>query len=382
MGRFKRQQSADETIKYTLANVNLREEKSLESPILALIPGGSKVQVLDAEEDWYKVNYNNMVGYVYNEYLSTTMYPWTTVSLRLYPTSESMEIVSIPPKSRVQVIETVGDWSKVIYNDQTGYIFSYFLSSDGNPPDEYDFSDFGTDMDKFVNDNDIKSQTNNLLVTDLERFYTYVYEKGEDNNWKRLYRYESTVGKPSTPTIVGTFYISGRKPYFGSDTYRVKYATRIKGSYYYHTILFNAEGTEIIDDRLGQALSHGCIRLAVENAQWIYDNYQVINGKSNGAQLAKQFGITSITVRAIITGRSGDGRPQWENVIRNRDIPDLNRKGTARKVAQIDLKTGEIIEVFNSVKEAKTKVPKGDIPQCALGRSKSAGGYGWKYLDE
>ena len=52
MGRFKRQQSADETIKYTLANVNLREEKSLESPILALIPGGSKVQVLDAEEDW------------------------------------------------------------------------------------------------------------------------------------------------------------------------------------------------------------------------------------------------------------------------------------------------------------------------------------------
>ena len=247
MGRFKRQQSADETIKYTLANVNLREEKSLEAPILALIPGGSKVQVLDAEEDWYKVNYNNMVGYVYNEYLSTTMYPWTTVSLRLYPTSESMEIVSIPPKSRVQVIETVGDWSKVIYNDQTGYIFSYFLSSDGNPPDEYDFSDFGTDMDKFD-------------------------EKGEDNNWKRLYRYESTVGKPSTPTIVGTFYISGRKPYFGSDTYRVKYATRIKGSYYYHTILFNAEGTEIIDDRLGQALSHGCIRLAVENAQWIYDN--------------------------------------------------------------------------------------------------------------
>lgn len=123
-------------------------------------------------------------------------------------------------------------------------------------------------------------------------------------------------------------------------------------------------------------------KITLEQAQWIYDNYQVINGKSNGARLAKQFGITSITVRAIITGRSGDGRPQWENVIRNRDIPDLNRKGIARKVAQIDLKTGEIIEVFNSVKEAKTKVPKGDIPQCALGRSKSAGGYGWKYLDE
>ena len=29
---------------------------------------------------------------------------------------------------------------------------------------------------------------------------------------------------------------------------------------------------EIINDTLGEALSHGCIRLAVENAQWIYDN--------------------------------------------------------------------------------------------------------------
>ena len=270
--RFKRQQSADETIKYTLANVNLREEKSTESPVITVIPSGSKVQVLDAEEDWYHITYDNKTGYVFNEYLSTTMYPWTDVSLRLYPTSESMEQELIPAKSRVQVLENVGEWSEVIYNDKTGYIFSYFLSFDGNPPDEYDFNDFGVDMDKFVNDNNIKSQTANLLVTDLEHFYTYVYVKDENNNWKRLYKFECTVGKPSTPTIVGTFYISGRKPYFGSDTYRVKYATRIKGSYYYHSILFNAEGTEIIDDRLGEALSHGCIRLAVENARWIYEN--------------------------------------------------------------------------------------------------------------
>lgn len=123
-------------------------------------------------------------------------------------------------------------------------------------------------------------------------------------------------------------------------------------------------------------------KITLEQAQWIYDNYQVINGKSNGPQLAKQFGITPITVRTIITGKSGDGRPQWENVIRNRDIPDLNRKGIARKIAQIDLETGEVIEIFNSVKEAKLKVPKGDISQCISGRSKTAGGYGWKYLDE
>ncbi|MEG0857444.1 MAG: SH3 domain-containing protein [Terrisporobacter sp.] len=274
MGIKKRQPIAKQEpqIKYTLANVNLRDNKSTKANIITVIPEGSKVVVIDAEEDWYEVKYDNQQGYVYNEYLSKTMYTWTSVSLRLFPTSESMQENVITAKSRLQVLDVLGDWSKVVYNDEDGYVFNYFLSDDGNPPNAYDFTSFGNDMDKFVNDNNIKSPTVNLIVTDLYNFYTYVYMKDENNNWKRLYKWECTVGKPSTPTIVGTYYISGRKPYFGSDTYRVKYATRIKGSYYYHSILFNANGTEIIDDTLGKALSHGCIRLAVENSQWIYDN--------------------------------------------------------------------------------------------------------------
>jgi lipoprotein-anchoring transpeptidase ErfK/SrfK len=27
-----------------------------------------------------------------------------------------------------------------------------------------------------------------------------------------------------------------------------------------------------MDDRVGMALSHGCVRLRLENAKWIYDN--------------------------------------------------------------------------------------------------------------
>lgn len=161
--------------------------------------------------------------------------------------------------------------SQVEVIDAEGYVFNYFLSDGGNSPDEYDYTDFGNDMDKFVNDNNIKSQTSNLLVTDLKNFNTYVYVKDENKKWKRLYKWLCTIGKPSTPTIVGTFYINGRKPYFGSDTYRVKYATRIKGSYYYHSVLYDSKGKEIINDTLGEALSHGCIRLATENARWIYN---------------------------------------------------------------------------------------------------------------
>ncbi|WP_343347431.1 L,D-transpeptidase family protein [Terrisporobacter petrolearius] len=272
MGKIKRQQSSNDNVKYTLANLNLRDGKSTKANVITVIPAGSKVNVMDAEEDWYEVIYNDLRGFVYNEYLSKTQYAWADTELRSYPDSASNPVTMVPAKSRVQVLDVNGDWSKVIYEDREGYIFNVFLSNDGMKPGEYDFTYFDTDMIKFVNDNNIKSPTINLITTNLKNRLTYVFEKGKNNKWELLYKWSCTVGKPSTPTITGTFYINGRKPYFGSDTYRVKYATRIKGSYYYHSILFNSEGTEIIDDTLGEALSRGCIRLAVDNAQWIYDN--------------------------------------------------------------------------------------------------------------
>ena len=268
---YKRQE--DENYKYTLRNLNLRSTKSTsENNIITVIPAGSKVKVLDAAEDWYEVIYNNQKGYVYNTSLSTTKYTWTDVLFRSFPTSESNPVGLVPSKSRVQILKSNGDWDHVIYNDKEGYIFNYFLSDDGNPPGGYDFEYFNTDMARFVNENNIKSPTINLIVTNLTNKLTYVFKKSDNNQWDLLYKWSCTVGKPETPTIKGTFYVTGRKPYFGSDSYRVKYATRIRGSYYYHSVLFNAQGTEIINDTLGEALSHGCIRLAVENAQWIYDN--------------------------------------------------------------------------------------------------------------
>ena len=272
MNRKKRQENTDNNIKYTLANLNLRDGKSLNANVITVIPKGSMVQVIDAEEDWYEVIYNGQRGFVYNEYLSKTRYTWTEAILRSFPDAATNPVAIIPAKSRVQVLGVTGDWSHIIYDGKEGYVFNTFLTDDGNPPGNYDFTYFTTNMLRFVNDNNIKSPTINLLTTDLANKLTYVFEKDDNGRWKQLYKWSCGVGKPSTPTIRGTYYIVGRKPYFGSDTYRVKYATRIRGSYYYHSILFDPEGIEIIDDTLGQAISHGCIRLAVENAQWIYDN--------------------------------------------------------------------------------------------------------------
>lgn len=256
--------------KYTLSNVNLREEKSTKSKVITIIPKGAQIELLDAEEDWLKVRYENYEGYVYNENISQSLHPWANINLRKGPSVTSKPIIMIPRKGRVEVIENIGAWSKVIYDGKTGYINSYYLSNDGNNKNSINYKNFHSNMTKFVNENNFESSSKYLLVTDIESRYTYVFIKRE-NKWVELYKWQCTVGKPSTPTIIGTFYISGRKPYFGTDKYRVKYATRIKGPYYYHSILYNSEGTNIIDGRLGQALSHGCIRLATKNALWIYN---------------------------------------------------------------------------------------------------------------
>ncbi|MDQ0150931.1 L,D-transpeptidase [Eubacterium multiforme] len=133
------------------------------------------------------------------------------------------------------------------------------------------YKNFNIDMTEFVNENKLNSGTDYLITTSLENKYTYIFKRNGEM-WVQLYKWICTVGKASTPTIKGIFNITGRKPGFGTELYSVKYATRIIGRYYYHSVLYDKTGKYVIDGRLGMALSHGCIRLKVNNAKWIYDN--------------------------------------------------------------------------------------------------------------
>lgn len=120
-------------------------------------------------------------------------------------------------------------------------------------------------------------------------------------------------------------------------------------------------------------------KLTLEQAQYIYDHYETDGYHSNTQELCEQFGITGPTVRAIIIGRDGNGRPQWTGVIRNRVFPEIKNNGQPKQIAKIDINTGEIIEIYSSVAEA-SKTNKGDIGACARGKNKTAGGYMWQYV--
>ena len=81
-------------------------------------------------------------------------------------------------------------------------------------------------------------------------------------------------GAPATPTVKGSFTVGIRGYYFDSANARCFYYTQFYGNYLFHSTLYYQYPTPShpMDSRLGMALSHGCVRLHVDNAKWIYDN--------------------------------------------------------------------------------------------------------------
>lgn len=128
------------------------------------------------------------------------------------------------------------------------------------------------DAEKFINSSDNYSKTQYFLYVDSKTHLVTTFE-GSNKNWKSIKQFICDVGKPSTPTIKGKFTLGDRGLSFGQDEgFTCKYWTRISGGYLFHSVLYDVKGKDIIDGRLGMDISHGCVRLEVENAKWIYDN--------------------------------------------------------------------------------------------------------------
>ena len=90
----------------------------------------------------------------------------------------------------------------------------------------------------------------------------------------------SSVGKAGSETIVGTFKTSAKfeSLYLVGNVWG-RYATRIDGRYYFHSVHYFSKGNPFWNDleyeeynKLGEGASAGCVRLAIRNAKWIYEN--------------------------------------------------------------------------------------------------------------
>ncbi len=101
-----------------------------------------------------------------------------------------------------------------------------------------------------------------------------------DSTGKYVVPYKAMVcscGLSSTPTRLGTYYTPEkyRWRYLNGDCYG-QYATRINGHYLFHSVPYNSQNPGDLKtaeyNKLGSPASEGCVRLAVKDAKWIYDN--------------------------------------------------------------------------------------------------------------
>ena len=114
------------------------------------------------------------------------------------------------------------------------------------------------------------SPTGYLLLVNRSTHKVGIF-RGWMGNWNCIQYWDCSDGKASTPTVMGVFKVGSRGLYFDSGSARCHWWTQFYGDYLFHSVLYNRDGT-LQDGRLGMALSHGCVRLQIENAKWIYDN--------------------------------------------------------------------------------------------------------------
>ena len=107
------------------------------------------------------------------------------------------------------------------------------------------------------------SSTGWLVLVSRSDCHVAVFSGGR-GNWNLYDDFACAVGASSSPTITGTYATQSRRPSLDTDS-RARYCTQINGGYVFHTILSS-------NSELGHWASHGCIRLPVEKARWIYSN--------------------------------------------------------------------------------------------------------------
>ena len=119
------------------------------------------------------------------------------------------------------------------------------------------------------------------ITVDVANQITTVYGLDENNEYTVIVRQMlCSTGMKATPSDPGDWVLSGRKanwctfPKWGNSYAR--YWTKINGSIAFHSVIYNAVDLKAVNvksvNMLGNRASHGCIRLSVADAKWIYDN--------------------------------------------------------------------------------------------------------------
>ena len=128
--------------------VNLRADSSMSAKVVGTAPAGAVLTVFSVNGSWARVQYNALTAYANTSFLSDVSagYPSGNVSagtstayvrtedggllpLRETASMDGMVLMQLPSGTAVTVLSDDGSWSRIRYEEQTGYVLSASLSS-------------------------------------------------------------------------------------------------------------------------------------------------------------------------------------------------------------------------------------------------------------
>lgn len=135
------QESEDQGPQYvtTTTTVNVRSSDSEQADKLGKVSGGTKLQVLEQRPNgWTKVDYEGKEGYIKTEFLQLaesaagtetigTVTATTNINVRASASETADRLGVLSGGDSAELVGTEGDWSKIKYNGQIGYVKSEYV---------------------------------------------------------------------------------------------------------------------------------------------------------------------------------------------------------------------------------------------------------------
>ena len=134
-------------------------------------------------------------------------------------------------------------------------------------------------MAALFNENAKKALKPYVLKVSVDDQRVYAYAPDRNGEYTDLVRtMKCSTGRKGTPTPKGTFTDTApgaRWHFFKKFNCWAQYAFYIQGDIMFHSVLYGQKGGKVTQssvNHLGSRASHGCVRLSVEDAKWIWNN--------------------------------------------------------------------------------------------------------------